>query len=159
RKYDIAVLTDSISDINKNLMDYYQIQVFPISINIDGTIYFDKKSINNKRLLDLIETGQVFPKSASPSIEAVKKQIINLKKVYKKFLNVNVFSKMSSTYTISKKAVNEIASEDIKLIDSKQNSVSEGLVAYEAAKMIDRGLSFEEVLEQSELNAKNAKIL
>src|SRR5690606_27462467 len=50
RKYDIAVLTDSISDINKNLMDYYQIQVFPISINVDGTIYFDKRSINNKRL-------------------------------------------------------------------------------------------------------------
>src|SRR5690606_28540208 len=56
RKYDIAILTDSISDIHQNLIDDLQIQVFPVSINVDGTIYFDKKSIKNQRMLQLIQS-------------------------------------------------------------------------------------------------------
>src|SRR5690606_10572910 len=113
RKYDIAILTDSISDINQKLIDELQIQVFPVSINVDGTIYFDKKSIKNPRMLELIENGESFPRSASPSTISVFKQLELLKKLYKNILVVTVSSKMSSTNQVFKNAIAEMKDDSI----------------------------------------------
>lgn len=159
RKYDIAILTDSISDIHQSIIDAFQIQVFPVSINIDGTIYYDKKSIKNKRILELIESSNAFPKSASPSTIDVVKNLELLRKHFKQILVITVSSKMSSTYNIFKNAITELKTDDIKLIDSKQNSVGEGLITLHAAKMISEGYTFDEVYESTKEIVKKSNIL
>lgn len=159
RKHEIAILTDSISDIHQKLIDEHQIQVFPVSINVDGTIYFDKKSIRNPRMLELIQSGETFPRSSSPSTIIVVKQLELLKKLYKNILVVTVSSKMSSTYNVFINAVKELNTDDIRVIDSKQNSVGEGLVTLHAAKMIAKGYSFEEVYKSTLESVKSSNIL
>lgn len=159
RKYDIAILTDSISDIHQSLIDDLQIQVFPVSINVDGTIYFDKKSIKNQRMLQLIQSSNEFPKSASPATLDVINYLNLLKKHFKQILVVIVSSKMSSTYNVFKNAITELKTEDIKLIDSKQNSVGEGLITLHAAKMISEGYSFNDIYESTQEAVKSANIL
>jgi len=159
RKYDIAVLTDSISDINQKLIDELQIQVFPVSINVDGTIYFDKKSIKNPRMLELIENGESFPRSASPSTISVIQQLELLKKLYKNILVVTVSSKMSSTNQVFKNAIAEMKDDSIKIVDSKQNSVGEGLITLHAAKQVALGKSFDEVYQSTLDVVNNSNIL
>src|SRR5690606_24905494 len=159
RKYDIAILTDSISDINQKLIDELQIQVFPVSINVDGTIYFDKKSIKNPRMLELIENGESFPRSASPSTISVIKQLELLKKLYKNILVVTVSSKMSSTNQVFKNAIAEMKDDSIKIVDSKQNSVGEGLITLHAAKQVALGKSFDEVYQSTLDVVNNSNIL
>src|SRR5690606_29352647 len=159
RKYDIAILTDSISDINQKLIDEHQIQVFPVSINVDGTIYFDKKSIKNPRMLELIQSGESFPRSASPSTISVVKQLELLKKLYKNILVITVSSKMSSTYQVFKNAITEMKDDSIKLIDSKQNSVAEGLITLYAANLVAEGKSFEEVYQSTMNTVDDTNIL
>src|SRR5690606_21806553 len=159
RKYDIAILTDSISDINQKLIDEHQIQVFPVSINVDGTIYFDKKSIKNPRMLELIQSGETFPRSASPSTISVIKQLELLKKLYKNILVVTVSSKMSSTNQVFKNAIAEMKDDSIKIVDSKQNSVGEGLITLHAAKQVALGKSFDEVYQSTLDVVNNTNIL
>ncbi len=159
RKYDIGLLTDSIADIDKALIDQYQIQVHPLLISADGNEYFDKKSINNKRILDLIDQSENFPKSAAPSSVAVMNQLNQLMKVYKMLIILTVSSKMSATYQVFKNAVKSLNNENIVLIDTKQNSVAEGLITYHTAKMIAQGLAFETIVKKTEEAVSNAKIL
>src|SRR5690606_8682964 len=81
------------------------------------------------------------------------------KKHFKQILVVTVSSKMSSTYNVFKNAITNLKTEDIKLIDSKQNSVGEGLVTLHAAKMISEGYSFIDVYESTQEAVKSANIL
>ncbi len=150
RKYDIAILTDSIADIEKKEIDSLQIHMFPVSIDFNGMIYYDKVSINNHMMLDLISKNKIFPKSASPSILSVKKQLETLTKFYKKIIVVTVSSQMSSTYNVFKNAIADMNSENIKLIDSKQNSISEGLIVHHAAHLISKGIEFNEIIKELE---------
>lgn len=159
RKYDIAILTDSISDIDLNEVESLQIHMFPVSIDFGGIIYYDKVSINNHRMLDLISKQNTFPKSASPSVVSVKKQLETLKKFYKKIIVVTVSSQMSSTYNVFKNAIADMNTEDIKLLDSKQNSVSEGLIAHHAATLVSKGMDFNEIVKELENIIENTSIL
>lgn len=159
QKHNVCILTDSISDIHSTLIDEFQIQVFPVSINVDGTIYFDKKSIRNQRILELIQSSESFPRSASPSIISVIKQLEFLKKVYQKILVITVSSQMSSIYNVFKNAISKLKDEDIVLIDSKQNSVSEGLIALHAAKMAAANKDFAEIVKSTKRIVDNSNIL
>jgi len=159
RKHDICILTDSIADIKSSIIDELQIQVLPVSLNVEDTIYFDKRSIKNTRLLELIEDSVVFPSSASPSVVGVKKQLEYLKNLYKHILVITVSSKMSSTHNVFKHAIEQMDSHDIALIDSKHNSVSEGLIVLQAARLIEENKSFSEIVRLTEVFSKQAHIL
>ncbi len=159
KKYDICVLTDSIGDIEQALLDEYQIQVYPVEIHVNGTKYYDKKTINNQSVLELIEKNETFPTSSSPSQAMVINQLNILKTIYKKIIIITVSSKMSSTYQVFKNAVNEMNSNDIVLIDSKQNSISQGLITFLTAKMIAEHQSFESIVKKTNEAVSNATIL
>lgn len=159
KKYDICILTDSIADIDQKLIDEYQIQVYPVEINVNGVTYFDKKTINNQTILELIDQNEVFPTSSSPSPVKVLNQLKYLMEIYKKIIIVTVSSKMSSTYQVFKNAVQELNTDRIALIDSKQNSISQGLMTYQVAKMISHQASFESIVEQTKQAVKKTTIL
>ena len=122
---EICILTDSIADIATELIDDLNIQVLPISLNIDNMTYFDKLTINNEILKKIILKNESYPKSSSPSIKDIEKLLSLILNNYKKVIVITVSSKMSSTYNAFRNAINKIANNSVKLIDSKSNSVSQ----------------------------------
>lgn len=140
RKYDIALVTDSIADIPQALLDKYQIHMYPISLLVDGITYFDKLTINNDMFYDMMNHSKTYPSSSQPNPKSLENLFSYLTTYYKQILVLTVSSKMSGTYQI----FNEIAKkfdEDIRIIDTLQNSSSQGLLVYEAAKLIEKGKS------------------
>ena len=52
---------------------------------------------------------------------------------------------MSGIHNLFTKALEGYKDKDVLLIDTKQNSVSEGLIVYEVAKMIEQKMPFEDI--------------
>jgi hypothetical protein len=52
---DTVIVTDSIADIDQNYLKENNVVVIPLNVNIEGTTYFDKVTLNNEILFDLIE--------------------------------------------------------------------------------------------------------
>ena len=142
---DIAILTDSIADLPQSLIDDYPIYVFNVGLQLDDITYYDKQTIKHQKLLDIIKTSNEHPTSFTPSIKNLDERITNLLKYYKKLIIVTVSSKMSSMYQLYTKVISSYPEENILLIDSKQNSVSEGLIVYELARQIKMGKTFEDI--------------
>lgn len=142
---DIAILTDSIADLPQSLIDDYPIYVFNVGLQLGDVTYYDKQTIKHQKLLDIIKTSNEHPTSFTPSIKILDERITNLLKYYKKLIIVTVSSKMSSMYQLYTKVISSYPEEHILLIDSKQNSVSEGLIVYELAKQIKMGKTFEDI--------------
>lgn len=145
-KSEICILTDSIADIDQKTIDHLNIQIFPINLNIADLIYYDKLTINNKQLIKLINENQQFPKTSSPSTISVIELLDNLKNHYKKIIIITVSSKMSSTYNVFNNAAKQFNNNEVTVIDSKLNSIAQGLLAINAANMVRENNSFEEVI-------------
>lgn len=158
-KSPICVITDSIADLPPEMVDDPHLTIFPIEINIDGTVFFDKLSINNPMIIDLINRAAHFPKTSSPSVMSVITLLNNTLQHFEKILIITVSAKMSSTYNVFKNAVEQVGNENIKLIDSKQNSISQGLIVWRAVNLLRTKPSFDHLNKQVAALGNRATIL
>nr|WIF89318.1 DegV family protein [Acholeplasma laidlawii] len=159
RDNEICILTDSIADLPKIFVDSHPIHVYPIGINFNDIVYYDKLTINNHQLFHYISKHEKFPTSFTPSIKEIDAQINFLLKHYKKLIILTVSSKMSGIHNLFTKALEGYKDKDVLLIDTKQNSVSEGLIVYEVAKMMEQKMPFEDIKLKVNKLVKNTKIL
>ncbi len=149
RKYDIAIVTDSIADLPKSFVDDAQIHVYPITLNVDGTSYFDKLTLNNDMFYDMMNHAKTYPASSQPNPKQLENMFSYLSTYYKKILVLTVSSKMSGTYQVFKDMADKFKS-DIRVIDTVQNSASEGLLVYRASELVKAGKSIDEI--ENEIN-------
>src|SRR5690554_1371566 len=148
KKYDIALITDSIADLPKNLMDEYQIHMMPLNLLIEDSNYLDKTTVSATYFYQLMDEIEQYPSSAQPGIKDAENFLKFVKSHYEKIIVITVADKMSGTYNTFKRAIENLSldSSKVALIDSKRNSEAEGLIVMKAAEMIHEGLGFEEIV-------------
>ncbi|PAT01829.1 hypothetical protein CI105_04915 [Candidatus Izimaplasma bacterium ZiA1] len=160
-KHEIAIVTDSIADIDKEFALENNIFVIPTNIIINSVSYIDKFTINNEILFEKIKNSKEYPTTSVPEIKYINNLFSKLLLQYKKIIVLTVASKLSSTYNV----INDIASKlndkgnDITVIDSLNNSASEGLLVYQLVKMRNRGLSKDAMIMTINEIKKKTKIL
>jgi uncharacterized protein len=159
RKYKIALVTDSIADLPKSMIDQYQIHQFPINLTIDDANYLDKLTISSSRFYQMMDTLETYPKSSQPNPVVLKSFFSFLTTHYQEIIVVTVSSKMSGTYQSFIQAAKEFPNHNIKVIDSKQNSGAEGLLVQRTAELIDEGLEIDQIVKIIEDTIKKSKIL
>jgi DegV family protein with EDD domain len=161
KKYSIGLVTDSIADLPQELIDEYQIHVVNLSILIGDKEYYDKLTIENKTLIEYYRGGSEFPTSSQPSVAAVQRELENIKDKYDSIIVITVASRLSGTNSVFQKEAERLIEDGYKIsvVDSKQNSGSEGLLVYQAARMIEKGMKHEEIVGTVERMTGLAKIL
>lgn len=161
RKYDIALVTDSIADLPKEVIDKYQIHMFPLNLVFDGTTYLDKVTITPSIFYPLLDEVVEYPKSAQPNQKVLENYLETLTMHYDEVIIITVASEQSGTNSVFKKASEKFIQngKKMKVIDSKQNSGAEGLLVLKAAEFIHEGLGYEEIIERIEKLCDQTKIL
>lgn len=159
RKYEIGLITDSACDLPQDILDRYQIQRISFGINIGDKFYLDKKTISSKQFYHKLKHEQNHPVSSQPSPQRVQDYIDFLASNYKNSISVHISSQLTGIYNLASKASEKHETGKIEVIDSKQLSVSQGLVVLRIAREIEAGTSFEDITKQSENWIKKTKIL
>ncbi len=153
------VITDSIADLTKEFIHDNHILVLPISVNADGTDYFDKVSINNEILFDLISQTKEYPTTATPTLKSIQALLDKWIDRFEQVLILTVAQKLSATYGLLEEAIKKYDQKEIYLIDTLNNSVTEGLLVKEAVELLQSGRSVKEVVERLEEDKHKTKIL
>lgn len=159
RKYPIALVTDSIADLPSELVENYQIHMFPLNLLINETNYYDKVTIQSQRFYEMMDSLDVYPTSSQPNQKSLENYFSFLTTYYKEIIVMTVSQKMSGTYQAFVDASLKFPETKIKVVNTKQNSGAEGLLVMKAAELIDSGLSMDEVINQIEKDISNSKIL
>lgn len=160
RKYNIALVTDSIADIPKELIEEYQIYQLPLNLNIGKSTYLDRVTINSEELYSLLDKTKEIPSSSQPTIKSVEAVYSYLTSYYDSIIVISVSKEMSGTYNIFRKAAEGFNKENEKItvINSKVNSAAQGLVVLKAAEEIAKGLAHKEIVNEVIKTASKAKI-
>lgn len=156
---DTVIVTDSIADLPRDFVEEHEIVVLPTLVSIDQVDYQDKVTINNEILFKLIDSAKEYPTSSTPTMKDASDLFAKLSQYYKHIIVILVAEKLSATYQVVKNAADKYHDIDIHVIDSYQNSVSEGLLVRKAALMLEEGKSVKEIVQTIEVKRENSKIL
>lgn len=148
RKYDTALITDSIADIPQAMLDHYQVHMLPLNLNFDNTSYLDKVTMTPELFYPLLEEAIEYPKSSQPNPIVVEKYLETVLSHYDKVIILTVAKEQSGTNSVFQNAVSKKLHEGKKIavIDSKRNSGAEGLLVMKAAEMIAAETPYDEIV-------------
>lgn len=151
----IKIVTDSTSDIPKNLMQELDIEVLPLTLTAEGKEYRDGIDITPQEFYEIMERCEKIPTSScvAPALytELYEKAY---EEGYTDLILTSINSKGSSTYqgaVMSKEMFYEdhpdaVGKFNIHNIDSKTYSMSYGWAVVEAARMARDGAGVDEII-------------
>ena len=145
----IRIITDSSCDLNKDIIEKYDIGVVPLNVSFGEDTYIDGE-LDKKEFYDRMTNSKELPKTSCPSPEKFMKS-------YEGDEDIIVFtlsSALSGTYSTALLAKNMMLEENtnkkIAVIDTETGSIGQGQLIIKAAKLIQDGKSFEEIVDTIE---------
>ena len=162
----IKIVTDSTSDIPKNLAQELGIEVLPLTLTANGNEYRDGVDITPQEFYEILETSEAIPTSScvAPGLytELYEK---SYEEGYTDIILTSINSKGSSTYqgaVMSKQMFFEdhpdaVGKINIYNVDSGTYSMIYGLAVIEAARMANDGAAAREIVEHIENRVKDAR--
>ena len=162
---EIALLTDSVSDLIPEDIIGLPIKIVPLKIDLNGELLKDgiemskdefwQKMVNSRDEEDLkLKTSQPSPQDF---LNAYNKLF---EKGYKKIISVHPSSKLSGTVQaarVGRSLTNR--EDDIELIDSMGGSLLQGILVLEAAKKAVKKESFGEIINWINSYKNKGKLL
>ena len=160
RKYRIAIVTDSVCDLPRALLDRHQIQVVPLHLRIDEREYLDGLTIEPELFFDLAERARQFPSSSQPSGDLFARLFSYLSTYYDSIIAIHTSGQLSGTAAASARAAAALpCAEKISVLDSHHLSASLGLIVLRAAEAVAAGKNRDEIVHEIEISARKADIL
>lgn len=160
----IKIIADSTCDLSNELIEQYNIGIAPLSIVIDGKTYQDRIDINSDIFFAKIAEYKKPPTTAMPSpaifIELFEEAY---NKGNKEILCICMSSKTSGSYQSAEIAkeyfIEEHTEKDYKIhvVDSTSMSHGSGWLIIKSARMIEKGVTFEQLVTYNETHKRNVK--
>ncbi|MFO7928414.1 MAG: DegV family protein [Candidatus Humimicrobiaceae bacterium] len=143
---NIAIVTDSSSDIPKELVEKYGIKIIPMYINFGDHNYKEGEEITVEKVFGALKSG-LKVRTSCPSVgDFVKlfEEIFKDKK-YDKIYYIGLGSKLSSSINSANIAKSYFPEGRVKIIDSNNTTISLGLIIIEFSKLLKKGVRGKEL--------------
>ena len=151
----LRIITDSGSDLDASCDP--RLTVLPLSIAFGTTIYQDGVDLSRERFYELLiesdenpTTGQVTPYAFGEALAAAKE-------AGEDALVITLSSKLSGTYESAVAAASEYPG--VKVVDSKNATIGEGILVRRALELADQGLSVAEIAAELERVRDNIRLV
>ncbi|MCR5773617.1 MAG: DegV family EDD domain-containing protein [Lachnospiraceae bacterium] len=154
KKANIKVTTESMADLPKSLLDRYNIAVIPHLVRTDDGLFKDGLEIETNGLLSYMEKSDVSIETLSPSVEEHDSFFSEQLDDANNILHVSISSKVHHDGSPEAFEAAEYFG-NVSVIDSGHLSSGMGLMAIEAARLVEQGLTTEEILPKLEVMKNN----
>jgi DegV family protein with EDD domain len=147
---EIAIVTDSTSDIPTELASNLDIHVVPAIMVIDGRSLEDGQGISREELYRLLPAMRTFPTTAAPSSGSFQELYHSLlAKGADKIISIHVASNLSGICNAASAAASAFDTR-VHVVDSCHVTLGLGYQVLAAAEAARSGLSIEEIRESVE---------
>lgn len=153
----IKLMADSTCDLSLEILNRYNISLAPLIITIDGIEYRDRLDISNDEFYKNLITYKSNPTTSMPSPESYISCIQDAaEQGYDEILCICMSSGTSGSYQgalLAKNLYYELHPESkirFEVIDSVSMSHGSGWLIMKCAMLIEKGFTFEELIEYCE---------
>lgn len=149
------IIVDSTADL---MPDYKKrVNIVPLTVNFGDTEYIDGVTIDHKTFYEKLVESDVLPTTSQATPDAFMKEFDKVKEAGESAVVITLASKFSGTY---QSAV--IAAEDydnIYVVDSSSCAMGSGILVELAFRLLDSGMSAEEIAKTLEEEKKKIIIV
>lgn len=144
----VKIITDSTSDITRDLASKLGIKVVPLTVFFGRESFLDRVEISTQEFYRRL-VGDVFPTTTQPSPGVFAEVYNQLSEETDEIVTLVISSKLSGTYQSAVNATGMIKKKNVRVevIDSRNTAMALGLLAIHASKLAAGGASFEEVIQ------------
>lgn len=145
----IAIITDSIADLPQEFVLAHQVHVLPVNVTVGDQNFLDKLTINAQLIKEKADENLKMGTS-QPSIQTIDALFSFLEGKYEHVLVITVASQLSGTYQLIEQRIKEknYSKNWIHLIDSRLNSVAQGLLVQRAAQLAERKVPIRQLVQE-----------
>ena len=132
----IAIVTDSTSDLPKDIVENYHIHVIPLHIKTTQGVLADGVDLNNEEYYELLKREASIPKTSQISPALFMECYENLiHQGFDTIFSIHISAELSGTVNSAKLAAKEFVDKaDIFIYDSRSATLGLGLLVYSFAK-------------------------
>lgn len=143
---DIKIICDSLSDVNKEYLEKYDIDVVPLTLILDGKEYRDSIDIKPEDFYKILREENAYPKTSQATYAQFKQIFDKYTKEGKKILYISGSAAATGTCQSAIMAKNDTEGE-IYIYDTNNLTFGAGFFVVKAAEMINEGKNIDEVFE------------
>lgn len=143
----IILCADSTCDLSEELLERYNIHIFPLHIVLGDRTYQDGVDLVPDQIYQIYREKKILPKTAAINVEEYTEFARPFIKAGNDVIYVTLGSGISATYNNCRLAAEELPG--MYVIDSGNLSTGMGHVVLAAAKGIEAGLPVEQIVEQT----------
>ena len=141
----VVIASDSTCDLNRELLDRYQIKILPLGVSLGSNQYRDGVDIDPDAIYAHYEQTGELPKTSAVNIAEFSDFFAQQTQAGNAVVLFTISAEMSSTYTNAKLAAEEY--EDVYVVDTRSLSTGGGLLVAAAGDMAAQGCSAAEIAE------------
>ncbi len=146
----VAIVTDSIACLTRELIEQYGIEIIPINFYAGGKVYKDWVDITPSEAYELFLSDPDSFRTSASSAEDCIKAYLNASKQARNILCITVSVKLSGVYNVALQAKELVKAElddtSIEVLDSLTATPAEGFVVLAGARAAAEGKELAEVV-------------
>ncbi len=144
----IRVVTDSVSDIPKELITELEIQVLPLTVNFENRSYRDGIDLSAEEFFERMAESAKLPTTSQVAPGEFFHVFNEITGNGDEVVAILMSSKLSGTYNSAVTAKNMLEDAKIDIIDSQGVTLGYGLLVIEGARMAKNGYTRREIIDR-----------
>lgn len=140
----VQIVTDSTCDLEKSMLEEFNIAVIPLSVNLDGRVFRDGIDLSLDEMYRLVDKSGSLPKTAAPTPGEF---VDFFNKFSEDIVFIGISSNSSTTVQNARLAASDVPHKNILVVDSLNVSSGLGIQVIEAAELAKKGLPAREIAE------------
>ena len=140
----IKIVVDSTVDLSKDLYEKYDMAIIPLNVSFGEKTFKDGVDITRDQLYEDVKKFKSLPSTSAPGPQVFEEE-------FKKWLDqgyeviyMGIGSTLSTALQSANIAKNNLGSDKVHLVDTKNLSSASGLLAMKAAKLAEEGKEADE---------------
>ncbi len=147
----IKIITDSACDITRAAEENSNIEIIPLQVDLEGTVYRDREEITPDKVYEKMRAG-VVPKTSLVLSDRLLESFKNHAEKGDEVIYISFSSALSGSYNLAKLTAEDICREypdfKIEVIDTKCASFGQGMVVMLADNALKNGMGYDELAER-----------
>ncbi len=140
------IIGDSCTDLTEALKNDEHIYLVPLSLDVDGRIFEDDNTFDQKEFLKAVAESPNCPKSSCPAPESYMNLFDCEGDVYVVTLSSNLSGSYNSAELAKRLYLEEHEDKNILVIDSCSASIGQTLIVMKLKELVESGKTFEEIV-------------
>ena len=144
----VAIVTDSTSDLPSNLTKSRSITVVPLTLNFEGRSLLDGVDIRPSEFYRKLPNATTHPTTSQPSAGQFAETYARLLNDHDEIVSIHISEKLSGTYASAVQGAEMTDAKKVHVIDSQLVSMSLGLITLAATEMAAHGSTATSIAER-----------